>query len=156
MIFPGQTWNRFPNLTIKCHEQFGIDSMGRASTNFGLNWCWWMVTVLLYCIWISEYTTGIDNFDPLGNFLYKMGDVRRFTNCHFGRKINKIPKHWGILERCPWKFTLLSSSLPQPFCRKIGCWLRGGIEWFSRWCTVCVCLDYSFCKDFSFSTSRFQ
>lgn len=46
---------------MKCHEQFGIDSMGRASTNFGLNWCWWMVSVLLNCIWTSEYTAGIDS-----------------------------------------------------------------------------------------------
>lgn len=35
-----------------------------------------------------------------------------------------------------WKFTLLTSSLPQPFCRIILCWLIGGIEWFLGWCTV--------------------
>ena len=35
---------------------------------------------------------------PLGNFLYKMGDVRRFTNCHFVRKKLKnqnTGEYWG-------------------------------------------------------------
>ena len=45
---------------------------------------------------------------PLGNFLYKMGDVRRFTNCHFVRK-KIVPRPWGILGTCPWKLILFTA-----------------------------------------------